>query len=276
MIEVFAGRLLEQVCCIGSSLERTIQFLDEVAVVTGRDPVQERAGDPMLGALVGGLTARQMLVVLDNCEQVADAVAETCERLLADCDDLWILATSTRALKVQGEARLRVSPLPVPAAGESFAEVVASEAVALFVERASAVDPDFALTAGTEESVAEIVRRLDGMPLAVELAAARVSALGIAELLAGLDDRFTVLVENNRGAPVRQQSLLAALDCLPAMGLSQILMSRLNFSIHWPRCSLIFFQSWKTKRLFMSSWSRASARAISPPIFTRVLVGTMR
>ena len=174
--------------------------------------VQERSGDSMLTSLVAGLSSRQMLLVLDNCEQVADAVADTCARLLGECDDLWIMPTSQVALHVPGEARFRVPALPVPAEGEPASQIAAAAAVKLFVDRVLAADPDFVITDEVALTVADIVRHLDGMPLAVELAAARVPGMAVKDLLAGLTDRFAVLVGNSRGSPTRQHSLLAALD----------------------------------------------------------------
>ena len=135
--------------------------------------------------------------MLDNCEHVLEAVAELCGALLPAADDMRILATSREPVGVAGEARYRVPPLGLPGPGER-AEAGGSEAVALFAERARRVDPHFALSRESGPVVARLVRRLDGMPLAIELAAARVEALGVAQLLDRLDDRFGLLVGGDR------------------------------------------------------------------------------
>src|SRR6185437_435880 len=153
--------------------------------------------------------------VLDNCEQVIGAAAEVCVRLLLGADDVRVLATSREPLRITGEVRYRLGPLTLPAAEnppnrpnpETAAE---SEAVTLFADRARRVDPGFALDNTTAPTVAQLVARLDGMPLAIELAAARVDALGVPQLLDRIDDRFALLVDGDRLAQQRQRSLAAA------------------------------------------------------------------
>ena len=159
----------------------------------------------------GCWAAWQLLLVLDNCEQVIGAAAELCAGLLLACDDLRVLATSREPLRVSGEARYRLGPLSLPGP-EGAADAGASEAVALFADRARGADPHFAVDAQTGPAVAQLVTRLDGMPLAIELAAARVEALGVGQLLQRLDDRFALLAGADRLAPPRQQSLAAAVD----------------------------------------------------------------
>ncbi len=149
--------------------------------------------------------------MLDNCEQVVEAVAALAGRLLRAAPGLRILATSREPLGVAGEVLWEVPPLEVPDAGDSDA-VRASSAVRLFAARAEAAAPGFSLDAATAPAVAAICRRLDGLPLALELAAGRVRALGVHELLARLDDRFALLAGGPRDAPDRQRTLRAVID----------------------------------------------------------------
>jgi predicted ATPase/DNA-binding CsgD family transcriptional regulator len=194
-------------------------WLAELAAV--RDPAQVATEVPAaLGirdlpavaaadALARALTGRQLLLVLDNCEHVIGAAAELCGRLLLGADDVRVLATSREPLRIAGEVRYRLGPLTLPdldvqvGAGEC-------EAVRLFADRARRVEPGFALDEETGATVARLVTRLDGLPLAIELAAARVDALGVAQLLERIDDRFGLLAEGDRLAEERQRSLAAA------------------------------------------------------------------
>jgi predicted ATPase len=140
------------------------------------------------------------------CRLASDAVARFCATVLLSADDIRILATSREPLGLPEEARYRLSPLALPTP-EGPAQ---AEAVTLFVERARQIDPDLTLDGEAAAAVARLVARLDGMPLAIELAAARVEALGLGQLLDRLDDRL--LVSANRAAPARQRSLDAAVD----------------------------------------------------------------
>ncbi|MFI0155066.1 BTAD domain-containing putative transcriptional regulator [Streptomyces lydicus] len=158
------------------------------------------AGGPVAERLIGAVRGKRLLLVLDNCEHVIDAAAEVTAALLAAAPHLRTLVTSREPLGLPGEAVWAVPPLE-PAG-----------AVELFAARATAADPAFALDAGVTPVVAEICRRLDGIPLALELAATRVRALGVRELNARLDDRFRLLGAGRRGAPARQQTLRAVLD----------------------------------------------------------------
>jgi len=158
--------------------------------------------------LADALARRQLLLVLDNCEQVIGAAAELCGRLLLGADDVRVLATSREPLRIAGEARYRLGQLTLPEPGGPPA-AAECEAVTLFADRAAQADPGFALDETTRAAVARLVARLDGMPLAIELAAARVDALGVAQLLERIDDRFELLTDGDRLAEQRQRSLAA-------------------------------------------------------------------
>ena len=179
-----------------------------VAAVLG---VREQPGMPLAEVLARALARRQLLLVLDNCEHVIEAAAELCAGLLAACDDVRVLATSREPLRIAGEARYRLGPLSLPD-GDDLAGAGGSEAVALFTDRARQVDPGFVLDGVSGPAVARLVARLDGMPLAIELAAARVEALGVGQLADRLDDRFGLLTAGDRLAPGRQRSLAAAVE----------------------------------------------------------------
>ncbi|GAA2412089.1 hypothetical protein GCM10010404_82520 [Nonomuraea africana] len=161
--------------------------------------------------LVEALRGRRLLLVLDNCEHVVDQAAKLAETLLRSVEGLRILATSREPLNVAGETLWSVPALDLPA-GSELLTVAKADAVRLFMARAAASARGFALDAGNAEAVAQLCRRLDGIPLALELAATRVRALGVHELVARLDDRFKLLAGFQRGAPARQQTLTAMID----------------------------------------------------------------
>jgi predicted ATPase len=187
--------------------------------------VREQPGRPLQQTLADALRDRRLLLVLDNCEHLVTACAELAGALLRFCPDLHILATSREVLRIGGETAWRVPPLKLPplvSAGPSPAtsspvllllqEVERSEAVRLFIARAAVALPGFALTDGNAPTVACICHRLDGLPLAIELAAARVSALGLEQLAARLADRFRLLTGGSRTALPRHQTLRATLE----------------------------------------------------------------
>jgi predicted ATPase len=173
--------------------------------------VREQPGVPVAEAVARALARQQLLLVLDNCEHLIGAAAELCAGLLAECDDIRVLATSREPLRVAGEARYRLGPLTMPGT-DAPAGAGGSEAVALFADRARQADAQFALTGETGPVVARLVTLLDGMPLAIELAAARVEALGAVQLADRLDDRFALLTAGDRLAPGRHQSLAATVE----------------------------------------------------------------
>jgi predicted ATPase/DNA-binding CsgD family transcriptional regulator len=207
--ELVADRFADGVWLVELSAVRDpAQVAAAVAAVLG---VRGLPAVATADALTHALARRQMLLVLDNCEHVIGAAAELCGRLLLGADDVRVLATSRESLRIAGELRYRLGPLTLPdpddqaAAGES-------EAVTLFADRAWLVDPRFSLNEKTTPVVAQLVARLDGMPLAIELAAARVDVLGVAQLLDRIDDRFGLLTEGDRLAEERQRSLAAAVQ----------------------------------------------------------------
>ncbi|QUR69779.1 LuxR family transcriptional regulator [Mycobacterium spongiae] len=174
-----------------------------VARVVG---LPDRPGMTTMEALVQFVGERQMLIVLDNCEHLLVAVASLAVELLGSCAGLTVLATSREPLGVSGEAMFVVPSLSL-----------ADEAGELFADRVRRVRPDFAVTEDNGAAVAEICRRLDGMPLAIELAAARVRALSLEEIAAGLDDRFRLLTGGARTALRRQQTLRASVEWSDAL-----------------------------------------------------------
>lgn len=174
--------------------------------------VQEVGCRELTDSLVAHLRERRLLLLLDTCEHVVGACAELTCALLRACPGLSILATSREPMGIVGETVWRVAELRAPEPGETGPDVHAYEAVRLFVDRASTIQPRFSLSPEATPAVAEICRRLDGIPLAIELAAARVEVLSPAEIARGLDDRFAFLTGGSRSAPLRHQTLLAAVE----------------------------------------------------------------
>ncbi|MEU7000423.1 BTAD domain-containing putative transcriptional regulator [Nonomuraea sp. NPDC046570] len=187
-------------------------------VVMGVLDVQDAgsAGEQVTSAdrLTGALRGRELLLVLDNCEHVVEQVAELVDPLLRAAPGLRVLATSQEPLALPGEVVWSVPPLEVPGrdAGADLEALGQSSAVRLFVARASAAARSFTLDEETGPAIAVLCRRLDGIPLALELAATRVRALGVHGLVTRLDDRFRLLATGHRGAPPRQQTLMAMID----------------------------------------------------------------
>lgn len=175
--------------------------------------VVEEVGRPLLETLANALRRRTLLLLLDNCEHLIEASARTTEALLRACPTLRLLATSREAFGIAGETTWSVPPLSLPDSTRNDPEAAReSEAVRLFIERATQANPDFRSTVENLPSVVQICQRLDGIPLALELAAARVKDLTIEQLAAGLDDRFRLLTGGDRTALPRQQTLQAAIE----------------------------------------------------------------
>jgi predicted ATPase/class 3 adenylate cyclase/DNA-binding CsgD family transcriptional regulator len=175
---------------------------DVVAVAVARAlGLPDQPGRSMMDTLLRFVRDRQLLVVLDNCEHLLDASAELVVALLGAAPGLTLLATSREPIGVAGEVSLRVPSLSL-----------AHEAIELFIDRGRRARPDFRITDDDTTTVTEICRRLDGMPLAIELAAARVRALSLSEILEGLHDRFRLLTGGARTAVRRQQTLRASVD----------------------------------------------------------------
>ncbi|SMD27169.1 ATP-binding protein [Kibdelosporangium aridum] len=176
--------------------------------------VRDRSARSPLEVLVGYLRDRQLLLVLDNCEHLADRCAGLATHLLPAAPGLRILATSRHALSTPGEHILAVPPLPVPdpELPSHPEKLVGNEAIRLFAERATLVRPDFAVTSDNHGTLARICRRLDGLPLAIELAAARLRELTPEQILHRLDDRFRLLRGGSQAVLPRHQTLRAVVD----------------------------------------------------------------
>jgi predicted ATPase/DNA-binding CsgD family transcriptional regulator len=176
--------------------------------------VRETAGQSTINAVASRLRARRALLVLDNCEHLLEACAHLVDALLRACPEVHILATSREALGITGEVAWRVPSLPVPDPQHlpPLAALRANAAVRLFTERALATQSQFVLTERNAPAVAQVCARLDGIPLALELAAARVAGLAVDQLAARLGQRFRLLTGGSRTALPRQQTLRATLD----------------------------------------------------------------
>ena len=180
-----------------------------MAAVLGIGEEPER---DIVDSLAAGIGDRSMLVLLDNCEHLVDACAKLADVLLRGCPRLAILATSREPLSIDGEQTYRVPSLETPAGSPDLEELLALESVQLLVQRARSYDATFEVTEGTAAAVAAICRRLDGIPLAIELVAARLSMMAPAEIERRLDDRFRLLASSSRSAVHRQQTLQASID----------------------------------------------------------------
>jgi predicted ATPase/class 3 adenylate cyclase len=197
-------------------------WLVELAPLTDPDQIPERAaaalnvqeqpGRKIFDTLADYLRRKELLLLLDNVEHIVQESAEFAEKLLEHCPGLTILVTGREALFIDGETTIQIPPLSLPKEEQTLEEIAGSEGVQLFVERARTVRPDFALSGRNGATIAEIVRRLDGIPLALELAAARLRMLTIEQINEHLNDRFRLLTGGRRTALPRQQTLQALID----------------------------------------------------------------
>ncbi len=185
------------------------QTAQQVATTIG---IREEQGVPLAQTLAEALRSRHMLLILDTCEHQVSDCATLVQLLLARCPWLRIIATSREPLRVRGETVWRVPPLDLPPDGALGTELAAHEAVRLFAARAAGARPGFTLTQDNTASVARLCRTLDGIPLGIELSAARVRALSVEQIADRLRDRFQLLNSGDRTAPLRQQTLRATVD----------------------------------------------------------------
>ena len=194
-------------------------------------------GRPLIDTLADALAPRRMLLALDNCEHLIEACARLCQRLLASAPLLRVMATSQEPLRMPGEVVRQVPPLSVPPETPAAqpAVLLRYDAVKLFADRAAAARPGFILTEHNGEAVTAICRALDGVPLAIELAAARAGALSPEQIAGRLGDRFAVLGSGDRTAPPRQRTLRATLDWSHALLSTpeQALLRRLSVFAGW-------------------------------------------
>jgi predicted ATPase len=195
--------------CELAGADDTESMLQLVASTVG---IASRPGLDLRGSIVEYLVPKATLMVLDNCEHLIDTAAGLADMVRKKCPDVEVLATSREPLALEGERIFALRSLSLPTDGHIPGEELKSDAVQLFVERARAVRADLALTSGNAATIAEVCRRLDGIPLAIELAAARVTSMGPAEIATHLDERFRLLAGRRRGAVERHQTLRGTLD----------------------------------------------------------------
>jgi non-specific serine/threonine protein kinase len=178
----------------------------------------ELVGDEISAESVArAVGAKRLLLVLDNCEHVIDAAAKLAETIVSMCSRTTILATSREILKIEGEYVYRVAPLDVPLANEEPGNILAHSAVQLFIATTKALHSEFSPDRESLPAIAAICRRLDGIPLAIDLAATRVATLGLQQVAAGLDDRLGMLTAGRRTALPRHQTLRGTLRFLNAI-----------------------------------------------------------
>ena len=216
-------------------------YLVELAETTGDDQVEAavarvlrippQPGRPMLDVLADALAPQQMLAVLDNCEHLIDSCAKTTDTLLRRCPKLTLIATSREPLGIAGETVYRVPPLSLPPDGDdSEAAARSSDAAGLLADRARSQDVSIVIDARTGPLLVSLSRRLDGMPLAIELAAARLRTMSLRELSDRLDQRFRLLTGGSRAGPARHRTLEAAIGWSYSLltGAEQIMLGRLT------------------------------------------------
>jgi predicted ATPase/class 3 adenylate cyclase len=212
-------------------------LVDEIAQRFTVSPV---AGTTLVRSVAEHIGARTILLVLDNCEQIVGAAAALCRDLLTSCPNLRVLTTSRERLGVAGEALYRVPSLSLPDQHATLEEAYRHDAVRLFVERSQLASSEFVVTPDNVESVVSICRRLDGIPLALELAAARTRSLSPAQILDRLSERFRLLTTTDRHPEGRQRTLLSTIEWSYDLlgGEEQLLFRRLgvfaaSFALPW-------------------------------------------
>jgi predicted ATPase/class 3 adenylate cyclase len=197
-------------------------WLCELATADGADTltqviasslaVPSRSGMDLAESVVEYLRTKHLLLVLDNCEHLLDAAGDLAERIVETCPHVCLLATSREGLAVDGEQVIPLRSLGLPGADTATDAIEATDAVQLFIERARAAQADFSVATSDLPAIAEVCRRLDGMPLAIELAAARAVAMSPSEIASLLDERFRLLTGGRRSAVERHQTLRATVD----------------------------------------------------------------
>ena len=215
-------------------LQQPDLVVSRVAAAVG---VGEEPGRPLVDTLADALRPRRLLLALDNCEHLIDACARVCQRLLASSPGLRLIATSREPLRVAAETVWQVHPLSVAPGGAALApeDALRYEAIRLFAARAAASLPGFAIGPANSAAVAALCRALDGVPLAIELAAAWVRTLSVEQIATRLADRFGLLTTGNRTAPPRQRTLRAAMDWSYELltASEQVLLRRLSVFVGW-------------------------------------------
>jgi len=235
MCTAVAGEFSDGVWFAGlADLRQPDLVVSRVASVIG---VSEESSRPLLDTLTAAIQARHMLLVLDNCEHLIDACAQLSQRLLASAPGLRLIATSREPLRVAAEQVWQVPPLSVAPDGAviTAADAHRYEALRLFAERAGAAFPEFAVGPANARAVAALCRALDGIPLAIELAAARVRALSVEQISARLADRFALLTSGERTAPARHRTLRDTIDWSHDLlsRREQVLLRRLSVLAGW-------------------------------------------
>jgi predicted ATPase len=214
-----------------------------VATATGVSPLPEMT---LEASIVRVLRGKRLLILLDNCEHLLGQASSLAERILRECPEVRILATSREGLGVTGEQMVAVRSLALPEPEASFATLAQSDAVVLFADRAGAARAGFLLDAGNADAVAEVCRRLDGIPLAIELAAARVASMNPADIAQRIDERFRLLTGGRRVGIERHQTLRATVDWSYSLlePVEQLVFDRLSvfsgtFGVHAPESVVV-------------------------------------
>jgi predicted ATPase/class 3 adenylate cyclase len=248
-LEVGANLLDTETCADGVWLVELAPVTDPARLphaIAAAVGVHEETGSEMTATLVSHLRDWRCLVILDNCEHLIEAAARCVDELLRACSGVHILVTAREGLGITGERLWRVPSLSVPAAADaSIEEIGRSESVLLFIDRARTVRAEFALTEVNAAAVAEVCRRLDGIPLAIELAGSRVRTLSVEQIRDRLDDRFRLLTGGSRTALPRQQTLRALIDW--------------SFDLLTPEERLLF----QRLSVFSGGWTLEAAEAVA-------------